>query len=341
VKERFKRFFRAMSPGLALLFLAPVMGELVSGHANPLEFFVPPIFALIALPYGCGALICRELMRRWGKGWPSLLLLSLAFGIWEEGVVVRSFFDPEWGELGVLADYQYAYNINWTYSLSLIHFHITISILAGITVAEMLYPARRRDPWLTNRQLGLCFLVMALWPFPFWLITDYMPPPAYYGLTFVVVFGLIGLARISPARFGVREQAPHPSDVPPPRRFLLLGGINMWVFFIAVFMLPDAGIKPPLALMVVALIALDVVSLVLAVRWSGSARAWDDRHRLALVLGWLSFFIVFGALQDFDTGFAGHIFVAAAAVYYLRKLKAVIEAREAPGGAERPQPAVL
>ncbi len=104
----------------------------------------------------------------------------------------------------------------------------------------------------------------------------------------------------------------------------------MWAFFIAVFMFPDVGIKPPLALMVVALLVWDGVTLLLILRWSGHAAAWDDRHRLALVLGWLSFFVVFGALQDFESGFAGHLFVGAAAVYYLRKLYVMIAAREVP-----------
>jgi hypothetical protein len=184
-----------MSPGLALLFLAP-SGELVSIMLRQSSFY--PDLVLILCVW-LRALICRELMRRWGRGWPSLFLLSLAFGIWEEGVVVRSFFNPDWAELGALADYQYAHNINWTYSLVLLHFHVTISIVTGIIVAEMLYPAQRRDPWLTNKQLKLCFLVMALWPLPFWLITDYMPPVTYYVLTFVAVFGLIGLARFLPA----------------------------------------------------------------------------------------------------------------------------------------------
>jgi hypothetical protein len=51
---------KRIAPGVALLLTAPVIGELVPGHQAPAEFFNPVVFAALALPYGCGALLCRE-----------------------------------------------------------------------------------------------------------------------------------------------------------------------------------------------------------------------------------------------------------------------------------------
>ena len=61
---------RKLPPALVLFFLAPVIGELLSGSAPPIEFFNP--FSLIILPalYGSGALLVRELTLRWKKRWP-------------------------------------------------------------------------------------------------------------------------------------------------------------------------------------------------------------------------------------------------------------------------------
>jgi len=81
-------------PWLTLLLLAPVLGELVSVHQTPLEFINPLNFIILSLPYGFGALICRELVVRWKKGWLSLLLLGVAYGVYEEAIVVYSVFDP-------------------------------------------------------------------------------------------------------------------------------------------------------------------------------------------------------------------------------------------------------
>jgi hypothetical protein len=90
---------KRIPPWLVLLVLAPLLGEIVSGHQPPLEIFNPISVLLLMFPYGFGALVCRELVRRWKKGWPSLILLAVAYGVYEEAIVVRSFFNPNWLEL--------------------------------------------------------------------------------------------------------------------------------------------------------------------------------------------------------------------------------------------------
>lgn len=74
-----------ISPALVLFFLSPVIAELLSGSSPPAEFFNPFSFLLLAVLYGGGAIIARELTHRWGRGWPTLLVLSAAYGIVEEG----------------------------------------------------------------------------------------------------------------------------------------------------------------------------------------------------------------------------------------------------------------
>ncbi len=45
--------------------------------------------------YVPGALIVREAMVRWNKGWGSVLLLGAAYGILEEGVALSTLFNPK------------------------------------------------------------------------------------------------------------------------------------------------------------------------------------------------------------------------------------------------------
>jgi probable HAF family extracellular repeat protein len=61
----------------------------------------PQLLVLTAL-YGSGSILIRELSLRWRKGWPSILALGAAYGIVEEGLMVKSFFDPNWVDLGTL-----------------------------------------------------------------------------------------------------------------------------------------------------------------------------------------------------------------------------------------------
>ena len=122
---------KRIPPWFTLLVLAPLLGEIVSGHQPPLELCNPLSVLLFMLPYGFGALLCRELVRRWKKGWLSLILLAVAYGIFEEAVVVRSFFDPDWAELEILRPY-HVLGVNWTYAEMLVHFHVLVSIAAAV-----------------------------------------------------------------------------------------------------------------------------------------------------------------------------------------------------------------
>jgi hypothetical protein len=319
-----------------LLLLAPLFGELVSGHMSPLEFFNPIYFLILALPYGCGALVCRELTARWRKGWPSLLLLAVAYSLYEEGVVARSFYNPDWAELEALADYDHYAGLNWTYSLNLIHFHVTISIFASILMAEILHPARRDESWLTNRQLGACLVVLGLWTPVLWALAPFTPPLVGFSLVCLAIAALIGAARVLPAKRPPLAQA----GIPRPAAFGALAALNMTVIFLGTYLVPEMETRPPMPAMFAFLCVVDAVSFGLLLRWSGYGRAWDDRHRFALVVGLLAFFIVFGFLADLDEGFTGKSLTSLAAIYALWRLARRLHGRFQPPTVAQPAPLV-
>jgi hypothetical protein len=302
-------------PGLALLLLAPALGELISGHMPPAEFFNPLSFAILALPYGCGALICRELVVRWGRGWPSLLLLGVAYALFEEGIVVRSIFDPHWSELGELARYDHFAGVNWTYAELLIHFHVCISIGASVMLAEIMHPQRRRQSWIGNKALAACAIVMLLWIACGWLImTSYRPPLIWLVAPWLAVLGLTLAARYVP----VPAPPPTPRPAPRPLYFFLLGLVNMPVLMLTPDIVAERDVMP-LSAAVLLLLAVDAATLWLIARWSANGHAWDDRHRLALIAGLLGFFLFFGGARDLD-GWQGRSVVAILAAILLWRL---------------------
>jgi MFS family permease len=301
---------KRIPPWLTLLALAPLLGEIVSGHQPPLEACNPLSVILLMLPYGLGALVCRELVRRWRKGWLSLLLLGVAYAFYEEAIVVRSFFDPNWGELGILKQY-HIFGVNWTYAMMLIHFHVLISIAASVYLAEMLHPERREESWLGNGGLAACVAGLALWLPAGWLMTAYVPPWPLYVLSAALVAGLILAARSAPANL----PAPAKKRAPRPFFFLLLGFANMILFFAAVYALPGIA-TPPLWLSILGLILLDALTLGLLLLWSGNGFLWDDRRRLAWIAGGLGFFLLFGFASDLE-GFAGRSCVGATGIFAL------------------------
>ena len=145
-----------LPPALVLFLLSPILGELVSAFLSPLEFFHPLRLAITVVPYGCGAIVARELVVRRGKGFASVLLLGLAFGLFFEGIVTRVLFNPEWGGLGPLARYGRAFDFHWVLAVGIVHFQAMISIVCPILLTELLYPGKRNSPWIGTPGLILC-----------------------------------------------------------------------------------------------------------------------------------------------------------------------------------------
>src|SRR5690606_5648180 len=77
---------------VTLALLAPACAELATG-AMPLKliWLVLPVIVPI---YGAGVLLIRELVVRVGGGWPSLLLLGVAYELVEDGIGLQALSSP-------------------------------------------------------------------------------------------------------------------------------------------------------------------------------------------------------------------------------------------------------
>ena len=141
------------APVLALLLLAPWVGEFLLGNISVRQL---PALLILALLYGCGALLIREVTRRTSRGWPTILLLGAAYGVIEAGIVDQSMFNPSFEGwdfqaltplpgLGISAWYAWAFVIG----------HSVWSIAIPIALVELLFPDRGRTPWLGRVGLAL------------------------------------------------------------------------------------------------------------------------------------------------------------------------------------------
>jgi hypothetical protein len=303
------------SPALVLFLLSPVLGELVSAFLSPLEFLHPLRLAITLAPYGCGAIAARELVLRWRKGFASLVVLGLAFGLLFEGIVTRVLFNPNWGGLGPLASYGRARGFSWVLALGIVHFQAMISIVCPVLTAEALFLTRRHEPWVRTPMLVLCCCAVPGWTFIMGLLVPFFPRPPHALALIGVVVGLLGLARCIPAEplaVGARR-------VPPPRVFGVIGGTGMTLIMAGTYIVPGWDSRPSAAIMFFGLLTILVTELG-ALLWLSNGGTWDDRHRLALVIGFLTFFLAFGALKDCES-FTGRSLASGAALWLLLRLQ--------------------
>lgn len=304
---------RPWGPALALFLLSPIIGELLSGSSPPIEFFTFGWLFIVGL-YGSGALIVRELSVRWNKGWASILVMGAAYGIIEEGLEVKSFFDPGWVDIGPLGSYGRWAGVNWVWSVELTIFHCLFSIAIPILLVTLLYPSRSDETWVKDRTLLALFLLLAFnVAFGFLLLTPYRPDPIAYAMAFGVVISLFIAARALPKRW-FSESRREPSR---PRRFFFLGlGFSSGLFLIS-WVMPTFSL--PAILPIIMLLFLFLGCLYYVLKISGNGWTWDSRHQLALAAGVLSFLIALAFIQEIfgPANMVGMSLVALAFVLFL------------------------
>jgi hypothetical protein len=109
--------------------------------------------------YGGGAVLIREVVRRTGRGWPSIVLLALAYALLEEGFTTMSLFNPDY--LGAhLLDRGFvpALGIAIPWTVFVLALHTVWSISVPIALTEECTD-RRTTPWLRTPGLTVVAVI--------------------------------------------------------------------------------------------------------------------------------------------------------------------------------------
>ncbi|UCH57702.1 MAG: hypothetical protein JSV18_01960 [Candidatus Bathyarchaeota archaeon] len=291
---------RRVPPVLVLFFLSPVVGELLSGSSPPSEFFSPFGFTVMALLYGGGALMARELKVRWGKGMGSLLLLGAAYGVLEEGLMVASFQNPHWPDLGVLGAFGRWLGVNWVWAVELTAYHAIVSITIPVMLVELGYPEVRGEPWLEGRWLwlvsGLLMADVVFGLFIFSAFTGFRPPLPQYALMVLLTLAFILMARKLPADWARRGAKP----MRGPRFYgliTMMGALACGLIFGALPNMLAFSLAPLFVIFLGAATTIGVIRFLISYDWKQAT----PMHRYGIVAGALTLFVVFAFFQELDT----------------------------------------
>jgi hypothetical protein len=267
---------RSIAAAIGLFFLAPFIAEYLLGDL-PITLLIAMV--LLAPMYGCGALLIRELVRRTGRGWPSIFLLGIAYGILEEAFTTQSLFNPNYlGRDFHLLDAGYipALGIGVWWTLFVLTLHVAWSICTSIAIAEALVPSRSTTPWLGPIGLSIVMLLFVVGAVAMTRMSyakdHYLASHAQFisAAIFIVVFAVVAflLPRDKPATA--------PASVPNP----WLTGLIALALASGVLLVQQSWNWWAAA----AVFALDAVALILILFWSKSS-AWTPLHKLALAAG--------------------------------------------------------
>jgi len=266
----------SIKPAIGLFFLAPLVAEFLLGNL-PIKLL--PALIVLAPMYGGGALLIRETVRRLGRGWPSILLLALAYGILEEALATQSLFNPDYlgMHIGLLKPaYMPALGIGGWWTVFVLNLHTAWSIATPIALAEGAVPERSTTPWLGRVGLAVTGMIFAIGVAAMTMMSyrhdRFVAWPSQFAWAGIACTVLIAAALWLPRRVAAQG----PGGVPNPwaaGAFTLTAGS-------AVLLIPNKlG-----WLAAIAILALDLIVAGAIWLWSRRA-AWGQLHVIAVAGG--------------------------------------------------------
>lgn len=269
---------RRVSPALGLLLLAPLVAEYLLGNLPITELSALVVLAPL---YGGGALLIRETVRRTGRGWPSILILALAYGVLEEGIATMSLFNPNYVGLRLLDNgYIPQLGIGAPWTVLVLTLHVVWSISVPIATVEALVPARRTTPWLGRVGLALTALVFLVGAAA---MTALSILQSQFVASTVQLATSVAIA-VALATIGLTVVRPRPE----PQSSSVGQAPSPWLVGMAAFVASTAFKVLPLDwwpwLYVSLALGLGLLAIVGVHLWS-RRRGWGDAHRLALAAG--------------------------------------------------------
>ncbi|QBD75867.1 hypothetical protein EPA93_07535 [Ktedonosporobacter rubrisoli] len=297
-----------VAPVLLLLLLAPLIVDMLPGTTR----VTMPLGLLAEIAtYGCAALLIRWVVCYRHLSRLSIILLGIAYALAEECIFLQTSLTPTIGPGHIYARIA---GVNWVYLLWALGYEAVWSILIPIQLAELTFPARRREAWFGLRGLsviGLIFVFGTIYAWYFWnqvVVVRfyhgqvYQPPLLALIVALGVVIGLVVLALSLKQVPFARPTGKR--SVPRPWLLGLLAFVMSLLWYVLLFI--NAGLMPglPVAVPLLSGLLMAGISFLLIWYWSASS-AWQDTHRLALISGallacMLEGFIMFGNAQPID-----------------------------------------
>lgn len=293
-----------IAPTLSLLFLSPLIAEVLSGATRFRALFVFPIEMCV---WGGGALLIRHAVRRFALGWAAMLALALALAMAEETVIQQSSLAP----LVIMLNgevYARAFGVNYLYLLWALVYECVFVVFVPVCLVELIFPDRRRHVWMGRFGTGVVmffFLVGSVLAWFAWTHIArvkvfhqpaFVPPVAAGVVSLAIIAALITLAFTT-----LRNKPLRVHTIPTPPAWLLAVLGVVWSALWYGLLVLAFGIAPSLspAIPMAAGLLIAAAMLYMLPRWIMST-GWTPRHAF-----WLTAGTIFGLMAVSFVGFQG------------------------------------
>ncbi|HYZ68650.1 MAG TPA: hypothetical protein VE666_12780 [Mycobacterium sp.] len=279
-----------LAPVIGLFVLAPFVGEFLLGNISVQGL----VFGVLLAPmYGGGAVLVRELARRYGRGWPTIASLACAYALIEEGPLDQLMWNDRYPGVDDFHTATYVPALGTSVELiqTVVALHAVWSICVPIALIETFVPSRRTTPWLGRFGLAVVATIYVLGAaLVFWgnYYESHFIGPA--GPQIVIGIAIVGLVI---AAFAIRSRQLPFLDTRAPSPWLV--GAAALIATSAYWVMSGLSSATWSEWVGVAIwCAIVAVGVPMISRWSRQL-GWGARHRFALAAGatltyvWMAF----------------------------------------------------
>lgn len=297
-----------LAPAIILFFLAPIFAEYLIGILSISEI---GYILFLAPMYGGGALLIREVTRRSGRGIVTMLILGVAYGLIEEGLIDQMLFNRfyltgqnQWNSFIPIL------GIDGRLTVYVLAMHAIWSTCIPIIIVEALFPKQGIRPWLSKSGLGIVTSIFILGSV--YLSYDTYIDKQFFASTLQLLGTTIAvmLLVIVSFRFGSHTSASTTTAAPKPWFVSIFSLVAS-----SIFMLADSSYGWDGFTVCVLTV---VVFFIIVYRWSRRI-GWGDMHRIAIAGGGILTYAWLGLFSGSFFFSCGTIILLVVAVRKLRK----------------------
>jgi hypothetical protein len=293
-----------VAPAILLFFLAPLVAEFVLGDLTFAQ--IGAFFALAPL-YGGGAILIREIVRRSGRGWPTFLLLGLAYAFLEEALLTQSLFNPNYLHLRLI-DYGFVPTLGTAlpWAIFVLAIHVCWSLAVPIGLVESAFPDRRAEPWLKLPGLLVVSLFLAAGAL---LVSrfSFSQTPFRASSLQILLSSLLILISVAAAFFAF-SRGEEPADTGRKPANPMIVGIGSFAAGSAFLLTNSLGHEHLIWQATASLEAIIIVGIIAFFAWTNRERTWTSVHSWAAATGGLLCYVWLGYTVDRSLHGPGHAF---------------------------------
>jgi hypothetical protein len=295
------------APAITLMFMAPLLAEVLPGATRFSSIFVFPIEMAV---WGGGALLIRYVVRCKNLGWLSMLLLAVALSIAEECLIQQTSLAPMVIKLKG-ETYARVFGVNYVYFLWAIIYESVFVVFLSVYLVELIFSTRKDGVWISRGGMFAVIPLFFIGSFLAWFswthiarvkvfhLELYNPSLSQVIIAVAAIFILIYVATKTLKNKQVNQSSP----IKPPLPLVLGISGAVWATLLYGIVLLGFGIAPhfpPLIAIATGVILLAGLPIAILPRYAASA-FWTVNHQYGLVCGTIVGSMLSGQIGFMDT----------------------------------------